>query len=321
MSILADVKQLRRQAPDGFATYMIDADDGMPLRVGLSVGDESASKGTVLFIPGRTEFIEKFFEDMHVWQRLGYAVAGMDLRGQGLSHRALANRDKHFVHGFDQHVADIKSVFDHLDEVDAPKPWLIMAHSAGGHCSLRFLAEHPTLVQQAILSAPMVDILPDRGLFRDIAGAVIPALAAMGLATAFLPGHGRYKPGRYYSWRNQLTHDPERFEDEDYFVSQNAELRVGGVTFGWLTEATKSIAKLNSPGYVEQIDAYVLMFPASEDSIVSTPAIHLIANRLKKGRTRALEGAKHETLKETDAVRAKLWRWIAEFIGLDAALL
>ena len=52
------------------------------------MGAAARRKGTVCIFPGRTEFIEKYFEVVRDLRARGFAVAVLDWRGQGLSDRA-----------------------------------------------------------------------------------------------------------------------------------------------------------------------------------------------------------------------------------------
>ena len=66
---------------------------GFKLRYAVSKTDKDC-KGTILLIQGRTEFIEKHFENIQSFNKRGFEVFTMDLRGQGLSDRILPERLK-----------------------------------------------------------------------------------------------------------------------------------------------------------------------------------------------------------------------------------
>src|SRR3984893_17567150 len=57
-------------------------------------------KGTVFLFQGRAEFIEKYFETVRDLRARGFAVATFDWRGQGMSDRALAGRQKGHIRNF-----------------------------------------------------------------------------------------------------------------------------------------------------------------------------------------------------------------------------
>jgi lysophospholipase len=314
---LAAAKARRRDLPADAVFNYFTAKDGEQIRFARFPASKVIEpKGTVIFLPGRTEFIEKFLEDVHVFNSLGFACAAMDLRGQGMSFRPHPNRDKHFVKTFDTHLDDVQCFFDLKLVNKMPKPFILMGHSAGSHVILRFLHDHPGYADAAITVAPMVKIFTG-GLPKWVVSG-LPWLARnLGLGASYIPGHTAFKEGRW-GWRKKLTHDDERFEDEDYFIKQkDKRLAVGGATYKWLWEAIKSCDKLNAPGYPEAIETPILMLQAENDKIVDNAAQRAFSDRLPHGRLVVIKGAMHEILKETDGMRAQVWRAIGEFIDLE----
>ena len=63
-------------APDGYAIRRLD----WPASTG-------ASRGSLLFLPGRGDYYEKYLETLDHWTRRGWRVTALDWRGQGGSGR------------------------------------------------------------------------------------------------------------------------------------------------------------------------------------------------------------------------------------------
>lgn len=315
--ILATAKEHRRELPeDAVFSYFVAPDERRIRFARFPASKVIEPKGTVIFMPGRTEFIEKFLEDVHVLNALGFACAAMDLRGQGMSYRPHPNRDKHYVRTFDTHLTDVKAFFDEKLVGKMPKPFIFMGHSAGSHVILRFMREHPGYADAAITVAPMVKIATG-GLPEFVAKGLPLVMRYLGLGAAYIPGHTAFKEGRW-GWRKKLTHDDERFCDEDYFIkNRDRRLAVGGATYKWLWEALKSCDKLNAEGYPEGIETPVLMLQAEKDRIVDNGAQTALAARMPNCKLVVIKGAMHEILKETDEMRADVWRAISEFIDLE----
>jgi len=315
-ALLAEAKEKRRDPPEDAIFDYFNSSDGESIRFARFPASKVVEvKGTIIFLPGRTEFIEKFIEDIHIWNGIGFACAAMDLRGQGMSARIHPNRDKHYVRSFDPHIEDVHQLFEQAIAGKMPKPYILMGHSAGSHVILRHLHDHPRDADAAILIAPMVRIAGG-GTPRIITHALSFVMNFVGLGTAYVPGHTAFKEGRW-GWRKKLTHDDERFKDEDFFIQgKDKRLAVGGVTYRWLLEAMRSCDVLNAPGYAEKIEEPILILQASEDQIVDNDAQTDIAAHLPHGRLVKIEGAMHEILKETDDHRAEVWKAIADFIDL-----
>ena len=314
---LATAKARRRQLPEDAVFDYFSSSDGEQIRFArFPASHVIEAKGTVIFLPGRTEFIEKFLEDVHIYNALGFACAAIDLRGQGMSFRPHPNRDKHYIRSFEPHIEDVKTFFDKKLINKMPKPFILMGHSAGSHVILRFLHDHPDYADAAITVAPMVKIFTG-GLPSGVVSGLPWLMRNIGFGAAYIPGHTAFKEGRW-GWRKKLTHDDERFEDEDYFIKQkDRRLAVGGATYKWLWEAIKSCDILNAPGYPEAIKTPVLILQAELDVIVDNKAQTALAERLPHGRLVVIEGAMHEILKETDSIRAHVWHAISDFIDLE----
>lgn len=312
--ILASAKEARYTAPKGFTYEMFQAADGVRLRYGYAPAFlGGAARGTVIFLPGRTEFTEKFYEDMHIMQALGFAVAGLDLRGQGLSERPYGNDNKHELDSFDPHITDVANMLDKLEGAGYPKPYVLMAHSAGSHVSLRAMHDLGTRINRAILSAPMVRIKP--AVMSPIMKGLAWFMTKLGYGGNYVPGHTAFREGPW-GWRKQLTHDDDRFKDEDYFIKNiDAGLLLGGATYRWLLAAIRSTDVLNAAGYAEAINQPVLVFQADEDMIVDNGAMAKLVWRLPRGKLVVVPHAKHELYKETDAVRTQLYTHILPFIA------
>ncbi|MBW2666702.1 MAG: alpha/beta hydrolase, partial [Deltaproteobacteria bacterium] len=94
----------RDPVPHGAEVDRITAADGTVLRVARWL-PSGGTRGTVVILNGRTEFVEKYFEVIGDLLRRHYAVATLDWRGQGLSDRPLRNRHKGHVRDFGLYVS------------------------------------------------------------------------------------------------------------------------------------------------------------------------------------------------------------------------
>ena len=86
-------------------------------------------------------------------------------------------------------------------------------------------------------------------------------------------------------------------------VAATPELALGGVTYGWLAAALRSIALTRRPGYLEAISTPILVCQAGAERIVSNRAQVETVRRLPNGRLLAFPGARHELLLERDEIR------------------
>lgn len=276
---------------------------GARLRYACWTGPDSP-RGTVVLLPGRTEFIEKYASEVvgELGAR-GYAVAAMDWRGQGLSDRMLPDHDKGHIDDFATYVADFQLFLERV-VAQATRPVIALGHSMGGHLALRALAEHgPGPFAAAVLVAPMTG-LKREAVLRSLLMLVPPRAR---LEERYLPGTGPYRAAMQVFPGNVLTRDARRFRFTEQWFAADRRLALGGPTFGWARQAARSLSLLRTAGYLERIALPVLLVSAAADTLVE-PATHApAARRLRRGALLSIAASRHEVLMETDAVRAVFW--------------
>ena len=292
---------------------MWHARDGHPIRRIDWPGAHDAPRGSILFFPGRGDAYEKYLETLEEWHRAGWRVTAADWRGQAGSGRL----GKDAVTG---HIADFAIWIDDLadfwtDWVAAvPGPHVLAGHSMGGHLVLRGLAEGRVAPDALVLSAPMVGI-KGPPLPLGVLNAVAKLMCAIGDDTR--PAwKWSEKPGELPAGRaDLLTHDPARYGDEEFWRDQRPELVMGPASWRWVERAYASWRGLEAAGVLEAVTTPVLILSTRIDALVSHPANIRAANRLAKGEMIAFgPEARHEILRETDAVRGRAMAAIRDFL-------
>ena len=112
--------------PDDAVTGMLKTRDGVNIRF-ARWHPPPGRKGTVCLFPGRTEFIEKYFETIRELRARGFAVAMLDWRGQGLSDRALDDPFKGHVGDFSEYELDLDVFMREVVLPDCPPPLFAIA--------------------------------------------------------------------------------------------------------------------------------------------------------------------------------------------------
>lgn len=292
----------------------IATSDNQFIRYGIWYSHKANKRGSVILLNGRREFMEKYAETIRELNQRGFDVYSLDWRGQGLSSRMLANRHKGFIKNYNNYLNDLNLFVSKIVQSDAANPLVILAHSMGGHIALRFIHEHPEIADKVVLVSPMIDILtwPLPGwLVRLITRVAIKA----GLDHAYVIGSDDYTVEKFKG--NRLTSDPERFRDENKAISENPDLALGGVTYGWLSATFESIDILSEPDFAKKISTPILIASAGCDRVVSIKAQKTICSLLPNCRFVEITGARHEILKETDAVRSIFWVAFDSFVHID----
>lgn len=301
----------RRSLPPGATTGEWRADDGWPIRTVTWQAVEGAP-GSLLFAGGRADFIEKYAEAYWTWRDWGLGLAAFDWRGQGGSGRFLGDPHRGHAEDFDRWVDDLDGLVRWFTE-SFPAPHFIVAHSMGGHLTLRHLARRGSPFTRAVLLAPMMGIrtgLPP----RLVAG--IAALAAR------IGGRQCYGPLQrpYGDWQRRperaglLTGDPDRFGDEHWWIAASPDLALGGVTYGWLAAAHRSIDLLAAPGMLEAVTVPTLVLVGEHERLVDSLSAKQAAKRLPNARLEIVEGGRHELLRDAEGPRTATQAQIREFL-------
>lgn len=277
----------------------------------------SAPRGSILFLPGRGDCYEKYLETLEQWHRTGWRVTASDWRGQAGSGRLGNDAVTGHVDDFSRWVDDLAHLW-RAWKSETPGPHVLMGHSMGGHLVLRAIAEQRVDPDAAVLSAPMLGfyggVLPV-GWMHRIAGAMMrfgdPARPAWKWSE---------KPGEVPASRiNLLTHDRDRYQDELWWRDTRPELVMGPGSWGWVERAYESMRSLYRPDVLESIRTPILLLAASTDKLVDATAIEAAARRLPNGELFAFgKEARHEILREVDAVRDRTMEAIADFLDRTA---
>ncbi|MGC6535234.1 MAG: alpha/beta fold hydrolase [Parvibaculales bacterium] len=285
------------QAADS-SVGMLKARDGALLRNAVFVPENP--RGTVVLMTGYSEFIEKYFETISDLLALGYAVVMPEWRGHGLSDGLGAEPTRLHLTDFPLNVRDLEDRWPRL-MADMPRPFFGLAHSMGGHISLRAAHDHPDWFDALAQSAPMHGIaLP--GPVRALLGLVTFVYRLFGKGDSwnpFVPPHER--PG--VAEENRVTNDFDRFNRGETLYVTEPHLQVNGGSLDWLRAAFMSMKQAAQPAYLRAIETPLYIGTAEEELLVDNAAhAHALAH-LPNGDGKLYRQAKHELLMEKDATR------------------
>ena len=298
--------------PDDVVTGMLKTPDGRSLRF-ARFAPPRGRRGTVCVFPGRTEFIEKYFETVRDLRSRGFAVAILDWRGQGLSERTLPDPLKAHVSDFAEYDTDLATFMHEVVLPDCPPPLFALAHSMGGAVLIRAASQGHRWFDRMVLSAPMIAITGYRLL--GVAKASIALLSAFGFSRSYIPGGGDGTVNQTTPFLgNRLTSDPVRYARNAAVIEEEPALGVGAPTVGWSHAAFKAMDAFSEVGYAGRIRQPIMIIAAGSDTVVSTGATEEFAVRLRAGSHLVLAGAKHELLMEQDRLRAQFWAAFDAFV-------
>jgi lysophospholipase len=289
-------------APEGSVAQWLPAEDGARLRVAL-FKPEGAARGSVVLSPGRTEPIEKYFEVVGELSARGFVVLVHDWRGQGLSARALQDRLFGHARGWRPFLADydliLKTFADRL-----PKPWIAMGHSMGGGLTTLALAEGESRFAGAVLSAPMLGMNTGERTLSSVRRLSF-LMNLVGRSKALVAPAP--DPLKEHFAGNILTHDEARWNRTHAQIVAEPDLRLGGITWGWLAFALTLTQRVVASRKIDTLAIPLTIVAAEDDKLVINAAAKAVADRAPHGRYVDVPGAYHEVLMETDPRRAVFW--------------
>lgn len=283
--------------PDGGAAFWVNADDGVRVRVGI--WPKADATGTVIMLPGRTEYIEKYGLFAAGMAQRGFATLAIDWRGQGLADRMLSDARVGHVNAFPDFQRDLRAALALAEAKDMPRPWHLLGHSMGGAIGLRAVMENVP-VASCSFSGPMWNIRMAAPM-RPFAHVLTSIARAIGRDNGLAPTTEAtpYVISADFEG-NQLTNDREMYQVMRDQLAAHPDLALGGPSLRWLGEALrecKHLATRPSP------DLPCLTILGGDESIVDPRAIHDRMGRWPRGRLEIIPTGRHEVLMDAPAMR------------------
>ena len=289
------------------AQFFYVTHQGVRIRLMVARPDIDDPRGSILFCPGRTEFIEKYFETIEDFLSRGFAVLMMDPRGQGLSDRLLDDPLKSYVASFQDYADDLAFAAEKFAH-ELPKPHIVMGHSMGGCVALMSVISGVMNPSAVVCSAPMLGVFD---VETSVTAWFIKIFAALGFSKKNLPfqKQDRGIPVPFES--NKLTSDLTRFKRWEAYFLTTPELRVAGPTFAWISQALKAMSYVNRnarqlkiPGLIIAAGGDPIVDPASNADFAAAAGIDF----------KVIPGALHEVFLEKDEYRDQFFESFDVFL-------
>jgi lysophospholipase len=277
----------------------------LDLRYGVwSEGDESP-KQYVVFVNGRTEWIEKYTylpTDLKLGKDVGFV--SWDHRGQGASGGARAH-----VEDYGDFAADAAKV---IEVATKGCPYVVVTHSMGGLVILTAIMNGLIKPKAVLMSSPLLG-LPSKPLPTAIARPVARGVTSLGLGTVHIPAVGEFEKADFAS--NILTGSPERF----------ARLKATPYpcptpTFGWLDATFRATAYIFEAKNLGSYNTPTRVMVGEDEQVVDIGKIKSWVEVAKKCAPAQVEfvaftGAKHELFSESEDHYRKAVAVVQSFLG------
>lgn len=298
---MAFVRVPGNDIPDGAEEHWFEGRGGVRMRALTAPSTAGPARGSVIVAPGRTEFIEKYFETIRELQARGFAVFCIDWRGQGLSGREVDNPLKGHFASFDDPVNDLSTALKLLAS-RLPRPHIALAHSMGGAIVLRALQTRRIELDAAAFTAPMWGIAN----LGKLAKSYVRFMTSLGAGGNFAPSVER-KWKRENFKRNPVTQDKERHARCQGLICAEPRLALAGPTVGWVAAAADATEAFMQSGAFAHVRIPILIVTAGKEELVDNASHEAVAAQLPNATHIVIAGAKHEILMERDEFRAEFW--------------
>ncbi len=290
----------------------VQTPDGINLRYARWKPVSASSKGTIIFLNGRSEYIEKGFETIQNLLNNGFEVLSFDWRGQGGSDRLLEDRRKGYVDEFDDYVMDLETIIENVALPDCKSPLYIVAHSMGALVALKSAPKIPNKIRRMVLCSPLLGLGGQR--YSDTAIRIFAgALAAVGLGDTYLGGGAKSSEEKSFE-ENLLTTDEGRFNRNRGIISKKPELSIGAPTANWVFAACKAIEEVKEPDFYNEVKIPILFILAGNDKVVDNVSSEWLSRFMRSSSTLTIDGARHELFQEADFYREQCLAALFSFI-------
>ncbi|OUS23420.1 hypothetical protein A9Q98_15170 [Thalassotalea sp. 42_200_T64] len=301
------------------------------LNIHFALFTKSKHQQCIVLSSGRSESYLKYKELAFDLHNNGYNVAMIDHRGQGLSQRELADKDKGYVDGFNDYVIDMHQWLNTYVMPQCGDNLYLLAHSMGGTIATLYAQKFPNTFKAVVLSSPMIAV--NGGNIPDWLGKPLIKIShfvddLFSDQSAYFFGHGPYQSKPFAD--NDLMQSEIRYQHFKQLYQQTPEIQLGGVTLAWLNAAMKAEAQIFAN--IDEIKTPLLVLQAASDTVVSNEKQTQFCQQLHQlqprscpgGKPVVIENALHELLFEQDDIRnhalKETLNWFAQhqfFCNLD----
>lgn len=299
------------RAPDDI--WWIEPEANIRVRAALWTAPQAV--GHVVFLTGRTEYLEKVAIPAEQFVQRGYSVISLDWRGQGLSSRQISPALKGHVRDFAEFQTDLDALLASDQARALTGPRLLVAHSMGG-CIAAQAMNRPALrktLSGAILSAPMLGI--EMHPIMRIAAWVTLKIANFLNKLDCWPPFGDVKTPYVLTEPddNVLTSDEDVMNWMVHVAKEHPESSIAAPTLRWFSAATaamKSVAGFAPPNLP------ILCILGCDERVVDPKAVRKGAKRMA-AKLVEIKHAQHELFIECQDLRDQAWEAVDAFLDTN----
>ncbi|PJM72433.1 hypothetical protein CS006_09875 [Bifidobacterium primatium] len=283
-------------------------------------GATATFRGAVVISHGFTEFAERFAE--LAWYLLldGFSVCILEHRGHGYSPRDVADESLVWIDDWHRYVDDLAKFCSTIGQDYAlGSPLYLYGHSMGGGIAAAMLERYPTIIDKAVLSAPM--IAPKTGMPLWLSPWIVELACAVGLSKHIAPTQQYFSEDFDEQFYRGLSLPRARWVHD--LRVKHPEYHTNAATFGWVREGLRMYRSVLRPAACAEVEAPLLVFQADNDSYVLPQPQNRFVSLVRAGGCPAqlvhLRGSRHEMTTERNEIMRQYVGRILEFLHTPLA--
>jgi lysophospholipase len=266
---------------------------------------KKGSSNAVVLVGGRTEYYQKYYETLYDLQDLDYDFYVVDLLGQGTSTRYLKDSQKGHIENYEQYIQAVLEFVYSTQKEENYQRIVGMGHSTGGLVLLNAAEQDTSLFHSIVLSAPLFQIQLGWEWGSKV---LLNTIHLLGGKENYVPTTGPYTFNTPLN-ESKITQSEARHKVNDYFMSRNPKLAIGGPTVQWvLTSIEECTRTREKEAFAFQRPVYLIQ--PQEDQIVGLEAQNKVCNKLKQCTLFPIPNSKHEVFLEKDMYRDKAIQFV-----------
>jgi lysophospholipase len=281
---------------------------------------KKGAKANLIFLTGLTESFLKYSEVIQYYFEHGFNIFTYDHQSQCLSGRWLTESQSIWIHTFEDYVDDFVYFATTITKDSPSLPIFLLAHSMGGFIASIAMARLPSLIQRAVLCAPMLrNKCGNKAshyqypLPQPLTYWIVSLLKYIGLGSMHTIGFFKEKPtdkipiNVYTSDAEQLTKwEALRMKYPNHMITTC-------ITNDWVYHSIRAQKK-----FAERysfVKTNTLILSAEIDYLVNNRAMAMFIRKAPNTKMFNIPGSYHEILYETEAIRDSAMKCIYDFFN------
>ena len=282
------------------------------------VSSKKPALANVILVTGWSESFLKYFELIKTLYDRGFSVFTYDHQSQGLSGRWLSESQSTYIHSFNDYVDDfVYFVTTFSRETNSRIPVFLIAHSMGGLIASIAMSRQPTLINRAVLCAPMLRNKCGMKVFdyrfpfpQPIAYWITWLSCYLGLGTMHSAGYFVERPADMLKL-NITTTDQTQLDKWQQLRQRYPSIMSTCVTNDWVLHSIRAQKKFAEKYKLVQTNTLILC--AEHDRFVHNRAMAFFLQKVPSCKMFFAPKACHELFFESDSIRGAAVKAVVDF--------